>query len=53
VEVTCGAERASMRLIVAPDRAYLPSDLRAAGVAVSLYGVRSRNVRKSWTPRDG
>ena len=42
VEVSCGTEHASMRLILAPDRAYLPPDLRAAGVAVSLYGVRSR-----------
>ena len=30
-----------MRLILTPDRAYLPDDLRAAGVAISLYGVRS------------
>src|SRR3954449_6368297 len=31
-----------MRLILTPDRAYLPDDLRTAGVAISLYGVRSR-----------
>ncbi len=31
----------SMRLIVAPDRAYRPENLRAGGVAISLYGVRS------------
>src|SRR5262245_9179964 len=31
----------SMRLILTPDRAYLPEDLRTAGVAISLYGVRS------------
>jgi 4-alpha-glucanotransferase len=31
-----------MRLIITPDRAYLPADLRTAGVAISLYGVRSR-----------
>jgi 4-alpha-glucanotransferase len=30
-----------MRLIVAPDRAHLPDDLRCAGIAISLYGVRS------------
>src|SRR5262249_50549542 len=31
----------SMRLILTPDRAYLPDDLHTAGVAISLYGVRS------------
>lgn len=31
-----------MRLILTPDRAWEPEGLRAAGVAVSLYGVRSR-----------
>lgn len=39
------AVRTSMRLIVAPDRAFLPEPLdsggRSAGLAVSLYGVRS------------
>ncbi len=29
------------RLILTPDRAWAPDDLRAAGIAVSLYGVRS------------
>ncbi|MBI3470056.1 MAG: 4-alpha-glucanotransferase, partial [Candidatus Solibacter usitatus] len=29
------------RLILTPDRAYLPEDLRCAGIAISLYGVRS------------
>jgi 4-alpha-glucanotransferase len=44
VTVSIGGGRAgSMRLIVAPDRAWLPEDLRTAGVAVSLYGVRSEN----------
>ena len=38
-EATCGGE--SMRLIVAPERAYLPENLRAGGIAISLYGVRS------------
>lgn len=37
--------RASMRLIVAPERAWLPDQLarggRSAGLAISLYGVRS------------
>jgi 4-alpha-glucanotransferase len=32
----------SMRLIITPDCAYLPQGLRTAGVAISLYGVRSR-----------
>jgi 4-alpha-glucanotransferase len=32
----------SMRLIITPDCAWLPPDLRTAGVAISLYGVRSR-----------
>ncbi|MCX7603390.1 MAG: 4-alpha-glucanotransferase [Bryobacteraceae bacterium] len=40
-----GERRASQRLIVAPDRAWLPPALeqggRAAGLAISLYGVRS------------
>ncbi len=29
------------RVILTPDRAWAPDDLRAAGIAVSLYGVRS------------
>ncbi|MGH9659074.1 MAG: 4-alpha-glucanotransferase, partial [Bryobacteraceae bacterium] len=37
-----GRDPASMRLIVAPDRAWLPDGLRAAGVAINLYGLRSR-----------
>jgi 4-alpha-glucanotransferase len=41
VEVA-GRPPESMRLILTPDRAYLPEDLRTAGVAISLYGVRSR-----------
>ena len=41
LEVRVGGACASTRLIVAPDRAYLPEGLRAAGVAVALYGVRS------------
>jgi len=40
-----GAVRASQRIIVAPDRAWMPEPLkrggRGAGLAVSLYGVRS------------
>jgi 4-alpha-glucanotransferase len=36
-----GSACASMRLIVAPDRAYLPDGLRAAGIAIALYGIRS------------
>jgi len=42
VAITVGDRRASMRWIVAPDRAWLPEDLRAAGVAIPLYAVRSR-----------
>lgn len=47
VEAGSGQElRAVTRLIVCPDRAYLPpwfqNQQRAAGVAISLYGVRSR-----------
>ncbi|MCL5745829.1 MAG: 4-alpha-glucanotransferase [Acidobacteria bacterium] len=42
---TVGTHRASMRLILAPDRAYTPIDLprshRAGGVAIQLYGLRS------------
>jgi 4-alpha-glucanotransferase len=38
-EAICRGE--TMRLIVAPERAYLPGDLRSGGVAVSLYGLRS------------
>jgi 4-alpha-glucanotransferase len=43
VTVTLG-ERGpgQMRLIITPDRAWEPEDLRTAGIAVSLYGVRSR-----------
>ena len=42
VTVAIGGRRSEpMRLILAPDRAYLPDDLRTAGVAISLYGVRS------------
>lgn len=36
-----GAVQGSTRLIVTPDRAWLPPDLRAAGVAIPLYAVRS------------
>jgi 4-alpha-glucanotransferase len=40
-----GETRAAQRIIVAPDQAWLPDHLRrggrAAGLAVSLYGVRS------------
>src|SRR6185369_8529391 len=42
VSVAVGGRTGSMRLIVAPERAYLPPGLRAAGVAVALYGIRSR-----------
>ena len=41
LEFRAGGLCASMRLIVAPDRAYLPEGLRAAGIAVALYGLRS------------
>lgn len=41
LEILVGGACATMRLILAPDRAYLPDDLRAAGVAIALYGVRS------------
>jgi 4-alpha-glucanotransferase len=41
VEAALGDAQASMRLIVAPDRAYAPAG-RAAGLAVALYGLRSR-----------
>ena len=41
LEILVGGACASMRLIVAPDRAYLPDGLKAAGIAVGLYGVRS------------
>jgi len=41
LEMLVGGSCATMRLIVAPDRAYLPEGLRAAGVAVALYGIRS------------
>ena len=46
LHVTDGTVTSVTRLIVGPERAYLPKDLaageRAAGVAVSLYGLRSR-----------
>jgi 4-alpha-glucanotransferase len=41
LEILVGGACASTRLIVAPDRAYLPEGLRAAGIAIALYGVRS------------
>jgi len=41
VTVTAGIRNDSLRLILTPDRAYLPAGLRSAGVAISLYGVRS------------
>ena len=45
VSVTVGERRASTRCIVTPERAYMDPHLgrggRAAGIAVSLYGVRS------------
>jgi 4-alpha-glucanotransferase len=41
LEILLGDACASMRLIVAPDRAFLPDGLRAAGIAVALYGIRS------------
>jgi 4-alpha-glucanotransferase len=43
LEILVGGVCASMRLIVAPDRAYLPQGLRATGIAIALYGVRSAN----------
>src|SRR5215469_6833987 len=43
LEILVGGVCASMRLIVAPDRAYLPQGLRAVGIAIALYGVRSAN----------
>ena len=41
LEILVGGACASMRLIVAPDCAYLPAGLRSAGIALALYGVRS------------
>jgi 4-alpha-glucanotransferase len=41
VEILVDGACASMRLIIAPDRAYLPEGLRSAGIAIALYGVRS------------
>ena len=41
LEIRVDGVCASTRLIVAPDRAYLPDGLRAAGIAIALYGVRS------------
>lgn len=41
LSISVGARNASMRLIVAPDRAWSPQNLREGGIAVSLYGVRS------------
>ena len=41
LEIQTGGVCASTRLIVAPDRAYLPDGLRAAGIALALYGIRS------------
>jgi 4-alpha-glucanotransferase len=46
VTATVRGERAICRIAVTPDRAYTPEHLgrggRAAGIAVSLYGVRSK-----------
>jgi 4-alpha-glucanotransferase len=42
VAIAVGDLRACMRWIIAPDRAWLPEGLRAAGVAIPLYAVRSR-----------
>ncbi len=42
LEIACGDQCAVLRLIVTPDRAYVSAGLRTAGVAVSLYGLRSR-----------
>jgi len=42
LEVSVDGLSATMRLIVAPDRAYLPDGLRGAGIAFALYGVRSK-----------
>lgn len=42
VELSIGDERrANARLIVTPDRAWLPGDCRSAGIAIPLYGLRS------------
>ena len=41
LDILLGDAHGSMRLIVAPDRTYLPDGLRAAGIAVALYGIRS------------
>lgn len=37
------ADGCSMRLIVTPDRAYLPGSGKLAGLGVTLYGLRSRH----------
>src|SRR5690349_18100664 len=42
VAISVGTLRARMRWIVAPDRTYLPEGLRAAGIAVALYAIRSK-----------
>ncbi len=46
VRVTAGRRSAEAHLIVAPEKAYAPPELaggrRAAGVAISLFGLRSR-----------
>jgi 4-alpha-glucanotransferase len=41
LDVSHDGARASMRLIVGPDRAWAPAG-RAAGLAIALYGLRSR-----------
>ena len=49
----CDEVRANQRIIVAPERAWLPEQLRtggrAAGLAVSLYGLRSQ---RNWGAGD-
>ena len=46
LDIEVGGERASAHLILAPDRAWWPGPIqslhRYAGIAISLYGLRSR-----------
>ena len=42
VAITVATLHARMPWIVAPDHAYLPENLRAGGLAIALYAIRSR-----------
>ena len=47
--VRVGAVDAAMSLIITPDQSWMPEQLRTAGIAISLYGLKSK---RNWGSGD-